>query len=65
MFINCCFLVMKMPEFVKPEFVKAVDLQHVKVPSSIHLCQVLEGQRKSMTNSKTLEKKESKKGFTE
>lgn len=56
---------MKMPEFVKPEFVNAEELQHVRVPCSIHLWQVLEGQRKSLTNSQSIKTMESQKGFTE
>ncbi|MEM9483351.1 MAG: hypothetical protein AAGA83_06625 [Cyanobacteria bacterium P01_F01_bin.116] len=48
-----------------PEFVKAENLQHVKVPSNIHLWQVLEGQRKSLTNSQNMKTIESKIGFVE
>lgn len=48
-----------------PEFVKVEDLQHVKVPSNIHLWQVLAGQRKSLTNSQNMKTMESGLGFTE
>ncbi len=48
-----------------PEFVKVEDLQHVTVPSSIHLWQVLEGQRQSLTNSQNIQMMESRIGFVE
>ena len=48
-----------------PEFVKVEDLHHVKVPSNIHLWQVLEGKRKSLTNSQTMKTMESQMGFIE
>ncbi|MBE9070031.1 hypothetical protein IQ260_25650 [Leptolyngbya cf. ectocarpi LEGE 11479] len=48
-----------------PDFVKVEDLQHVKVPSNIHLWQVLEGQRESLTNSQNMKTMESWLGFTE
>ena len=48
-----------------PEFVKVEDLQHVKVPSNIHLWQVLEGQRKSLTNSQNMQMIEFRMGFIE
>ena len=48
-----------------PKFVKVEDLQHVKVPSNIHLWQVLEGKRKSLTNSQTMKTMESRMGFIE
>lgn len=48
-----------------PEFVNVEDLQHVKVPSNIHLWQVLEGQKKSLTNSQNIQMMESRIGFVE
>ena len=47
------------------EFVKAENLQHIKVPSNIHLWQVLAGQSKSLTNSQTMKMMESRIGFLE
>lgn len=46
-------------------FVNAGDLQHVKVPSNIHLWQVLEGKSKSLTNSQSMKTLESRVGFIE
>ena len=48
-----------------PDFVNVEDLQHVMVPSNIHLWQVLEGKRKSLTNSQNMKAMESRMGFVE
>ena len=46
-------------------FVKSKDLQNVKILNTVHIWQVLEGKRKSLTNSTKIKNMESQTGFVE